>query len=81
MTRTKDAPDPNRATRSALAVLRFYRSGVSPYLRPACRFVPTCSEYAIEVMRKYGFMRGLAKAGWRLMRCHPLHPGGVDLPD
>ena len=55
-----------------------YKKGISPFLPPACRFTPTCSEYAAEAIQKYGLMRG----GWmgvrRLLRCHPFHPGGHD---
>jgi len=61
-----------------LALLRFYKVSVSPLLPPACRFVPTCSEYALEAVERYGALRG----GWmglrRLLRCHPFHPGGFD---
>ncbi|MDQ3802814.1 MAG: membrane protein insertion efficiency factor YidD [Acidobacteriota bacterium] len=60
------------------ALLRFYKGNVSPLLPPACRFVPTCSEYALEAIERYGALRG----GWmglrRLLRCHPFHPGGFD---
>ncbi len=59
-------------------LLRLYKAGVSPLLPPACRFVPTCSEYALEAVQKYGAVRG----GWmgvrRLLKCHPFHPGGFD---
>lgn len=64
-----------------LAVLGAYRLVVSPWLRPACRFVPSCSEYAGEAVERYGPLGGLRRAGARLLRCHPLHPGGVDLVD
>lgn len=47
---------------------------------PACRFYPSCSEYAILSLSYYGLLRGLMKATWRLLRCHPLSRGGVDLP-
>lgn len=61
-----------------VALLRSYKAVVSPLLPPACRFVPTCSEYAMEAVQKYGALRG----GWmgirRLLRCHPFHPGGFD---
>jgi putative membrane protein insertion efficiency factor len=61
-----------------VALLRFYKAAVSPLLPPSCRFVPTCSEYAMEAVEKYGALRG----GWmgvrRLLRCHPFHPGGFD---
>ncbi len=61
-----------------VALLRFYKAAVSPLLPPSCRFMPTCSEYAMEAVQKYGALRG----GWmgvrRLLRCHPFHPGGFD---
>jgi putative membrane protein insertion efficiency factor len=59
-------------------VLRAYKRFVSPLLPPACRFVPTCSEYAQEAVERYGVMRGGALAAWRLLRCHPLARGGYD---
>ncbi|MBA3242817.1 MAG: membrane protein insertion efficiency factor YidD [Acidobacteria bacterium] len=59
-------------------ILRFYKASISPLLPPACRFVPTCSEYTLEAVEKYGAVRG----GWmgvrRLLKCHPFHPGGYD---
>ena len=58
--------------------LQVYKSIVSPWLPPACRFVPTCSEYAVGAIEKYGLIRGAARALGRLLRCHPLHPGGFD---
>jgi uncharacterized protein len=62
----------------AIAFVRAYQLVVSPYLPPACRFYPTCSQYAIEAIDRYGALRGIAMALARLARCHPLHPGGVD---
>lgn len=67
--------------RALLALLGGYRAGVSPWLPPACRFVPSCSEYASDAIRRYGARSGAVKAVGRLLRCHPLHPGGVDLVD
>jgi len=61
-----------------LALLRGYKWAVSPMLPPACRFVPTCSEYAMEAVERHGPLRGGAMAGWRLLRCHPLVKGGYD---
>ena len=55
-----------------------YRAAVSPYLGPCCRFVPSCSQYAGDAMRKYGPVRGGLKAAWRLARCNPWSRGGVD---
>jgi hypothetical protein len=58
--------------------LRLYKAGVSPLLPPSCRFVPTCSEYALEAVQKYGAVRGSWMGIRRLLRCHPFHPGGFD---
>jgi len=63
-----------------LWVLGSYKRWVSPLLPPACRFVPTCSEYARLAILKHGVARGSRMAGGRLLRCQPFHPGGVDLP-
>jgi len=63
-----------------LAPIRFYQMAISPMLGPHCRFTPTCSQYAVEAIRKYGVLRGSAKAVWRILRCHPWHPGGYDPP-
>ncbi|MBC9785421.1 membrane protein insertion efficiency factor YidD [Heliobacillus mobilis] len=61
-----------------IAPIRFYQRYISPLSGPSCRFVPTCSEYAIQALQKYGVIVGLGKAIWRLLRCHPFHPGGYD---
>ena len=61
-----------------LKLLRAYKWALSPLLPPACRYVPTCSEYALEAVERYGVLRGGAKALWRLLRCHPLARGGYD---
>jgi len=58
--------------------LRAYKWLVSPLLPPACRYVPTCSEYAIEAVERYGSLRGGLRAMWRIMRCHPFARGGYD---
>jgi uncharacterized protein len=63
---------------AVLALLRGYRWVISPMLPPACRYVPTCSEYAMEAVERYGALRGSAKAVWRVLRCHPFTRGGVD---
>ena len=59
-------------------LLRSYKRFLSPLLPPACRFTPTCSEYALEAVQKYGALRGSFLALRRLLRCHPFHPGGYD---
>ncbi|MFQ6037460.1 MAG: membrane protein insertion efficiency factor YidD [Candidatus Aminicenantales bacterium] len=65
-------------TRLALALIRVYRLLVSPLLGIRCRFVPTCSEYTYEAIRKHGVIKGLFLGTRRLLKCHPLHPGGID---
>ena len=62
----------------AIGALGFYKQAISPYLPPACRFTPTCSEYAREAVERYGVCRGAAKTLARLIRCHPLCSGGFD---
>lgn len=64
--------------RVATAVLDFYKSAISPWLPPACRFEPTCSIYAREAIERHGLARGGALALRRLLRCHPFHSGGFD---
>lgn len=61
-----------------IAILRIYKTVVSPLLPPACRFYPSCSNYAIDAIAQFGALRGSAMALYRLARCHPWHPGGVD---
>lgn len=64
-----------------LAPIRFYMRVISPALPARCRYYPTCSQYAVGAIRRYGVMRGLILAGWRLVRCNPLSNGGVDHPE
>ncbi len=58
--------------------LRFYKGAISPYLPAACRFVPSCSEYAAEAVAKHGLLYGSALALWRVLRCNPFTRGGYD---
>jgi uncharacterized protein len=67
-------------TRLLVALLGVYKRRISPLLPSACRFSPTCSEYARLALLKHGLWRGSALAAWRLLRCQPFHPGGIDLP-
>jgi putative membrane protein insertion efficiency factor len=66
--------------RVAIALLWGYKALVSPLLPEACRFAPTCSEYARLALVEHGLLRGLGLALRRLLRCHPFHPGGYDPP-
>ncbi|MCL4557589.1 MAG: membrane protein insertion efficiency factor YidD [Deltaproteobacteria bacterium] len=63
---------------AAICLIKLYRLVVSPLLGPTCRFNPTCSEYSIAAIERYGVLKG----GWlsmkRILRCHPFHPGGDD---
>lgn len=62
-----------------LLLLRGYQFAISPMLGQNCRFYPSCSEYAVEAIREYGAGKGSLMAGKRLCKCHPWHPGGVDI--
>lgn len=73
-------PHPAAAARVVLAGLATYRRWVSPLLPPACRYWPSCSEYARAAIARHGLLRGGVAAVGRLLRCQPLSPGGIDLP-
>ncbi len=67
---------------AALVLIKFYRAAISPLFPACCRYIPTCSEYGLIAIQRFGFIRG----GWltikRICRCHPFHPGGYDpVPD
>lgn len=64
--------------RVIILLIRAYQLVVSPLLGPRCRFLPSCSEYTLEAVRSHGVLRGCYLGGRRLLRCHPLHPGGLD---
>lgn len=61
-----------------ILLIKFYRVCLSPLKPPTCRFVPTCSEYALIAFEKYGVIRGGYLTIRRILRCHPFHPGGYD---
>jgi putative membrane protein insertion efficiency factor len=63
-----------------IASVRCYQAWLRPFLPPLCRFHPSCSEYFILAVRKYGPVRGACKGGWRICRCNPWNPGGFDPP-
>ena len=61
-----------------LFALRAYKRWISPWLPPACRFYPTCSQYTLEAVERHGVMRGLWLGARRISKCHPFHAGGYD---
>ncbi|WP_110954562.1 membrane protein insertion efficiency factor YidD [Anaerosinus massiliensis] len=61
-----------------ILLIKFYRIFLSPLKPPTCRFVPTCSEYALIAFEKYGVFRGFYLTLKRILKCHPFHPGGYD---
>ncbi len=63
-----------------LLTIKAYQRFISPLKKPCCRFYPSCSEYAVLAIKKYGAFKGLAKALWRILRCNPLSKGGIDYP-
>jgi len=67
-------------TRFMLWLIAGYQYLVSPLLGPCCRFAPSCSDYAVQSLQKYGLLKGFAKTTWRLLRCQPLCKGGYDPP-
>ena len=62
----------------AIGSLYVYRWTVSPLLGNRCKYHPSCSQYALDALREYGFLKGSILAGWRLLRCNPWSRGGVD---
>ena len=64
--------------RALLWLIRFYRAAISPHHQPCCRFIPTCSQYALEAVEKYGAVKGGCLALGRILRCNPLSKGGYD---
>lgn len=59
-------------------LIKIYQRVISPVLPPSCRFYPSCSAYGVEALRVHGLVRGSALTIWRLLRCGPWHPGGLD---
>lgn len=72
------APPARPVARGLLAAIRAYQRWISPLLGPRCRFYPSCSAYAVTAIERFGAVRGIAMAAWRLVRCNPFHPGGFD---
>jgi uncharacterized protein len=68
-----------RAMRTiAAAPIRLYQRAISPALPRSCKYHPTCSQYAVGAIRRFGILRGLVLAAWRLLRCNPWSHGGID---
>jgi putative membrane protein insertion efficiency factor len=65
-------------THPTVAVIRLYQKYLSPLFGRRCRYHPTCSSYAITAIERFGWLRGGRLAAWRLLRCNPFTPGGVD---
>ncbi len=65
--------------KAALFAIRIYQLLLSPLIGRQCRFYPSCSSYTSEAIEKYGLAKGIFLGGKRLLKCHPFHPGGVDL--
>ena len=70
----------NIPTKLLVGLVRVYQWTISPLLGRRCRFEPSCSEYFIGAVRKYGPLRGTLRGIWRICRCNPWHPGGFDPP-
>ena len=65
----------------AVAPIRLYQRAISPAIPNRCKYYPSCSEYAVQSIRRFGILRGLVLAAWRLLRCNPWSHGGVDFPE
>jgi putative membrane protein insertion efficiency factor len=63
---------------TVISLIRIYKTFLSPFLPSACRFYPTCSEYAVQAIEKHGVLKGGYKSAIRILKCNPLFPGGYD---
>jgi putative membrane protein insertion efficiency factor len=61
-----------------LALIKFYRSAVSPHTAPRCKYIPTCSQYGLEAIERFGALKGSALTVWRILRFNPFSRGGYD---
>lgn len=64
--------------RILLFLIRFYQRAISPYKRPCCKYYPTCSNYAVEAIERFGAAKGFCLALYRVLRCNPFSRGGYD---
>jgi len=65
-------------SKSFIMIIKFYQKYISPIKGKTCRFYPTCSQYAVEALGKYGFLKGSYLSIKRILKCHPFHEGGYD---
>ena len=68
----------NVITNILIKLIKFYRYFISPLIGPSCRYLPTCSEYSIEALKTFGFLKGLSLSLKRIFSCHPWRKGGFD---
>lgn len=61
-----------------IALIRFYQKAISPYTRQKCKYFPTCSQYGVEAIERFGALKGSALTVWRILRCNPFSKGGYD---
>ncbi len=71
-------PTPTAVRTVAVLPIKLYQKTVSPLTGSRCKYYPSCSEYAVQAISKFGILRGLVLAGWRLLRCNPWSHGGFD---
>lgn len=64
--------------RFIIYLIKMYKKGISPMFPPRCKYVPSCSQYALEAIEKYGVIKGGLKSAWRILRCNPFSRGGFD---
>ncbi len=64
--------------RILLSLIKFYQAAVSPYTAKHCKYIPTCSQYGVEAIERFGAFKGTALTVWRILRCNPFSKGGYD---
>lgn len=65
---------------ASIHAIGFYQRGISPLLGARCKYFPSCSNYTLQSIQKYGFIKGVFKGAWRILRCNPFSKGGYDPP-
>jgi hypothetical protein len=64
--------------RLLIALIKFYKTAISPHTQPHCKYIPTCSQYGLEAIERFGALKGTALTVWRILRCNPFSKGGYD---